>query len=74
MVMQREKRVLSVEEFLRRPPKTEDELRADDAAMLAFLATAADIRAQILAQRGGVPLTEDEIDELLADDDQDEAC
>ncbi len=68
MVMQERRRYLTVEEARRLgPPSAEQLARRDDA--LRGMATVAE---EILAMRGGVPLSEEEIDELLDRDRDDD--
>jgi hypothetical protein len=59
-------RIVTMEEARNLPPPTPEEL----AARRRLLDEVAAIRAQILAERGGVPISDEELDWALDDDDE----
>jgi len=72
MVMQRSRRVLTVEEARNLPPPTEEEIAQRRESMAGFLEAEREISASIVARPGGRPFTEEELEDLVADDEDDE--
>jgi hypothetical protein len=73
MVMQRN-RVLTVEEFKALPPPTPEEIEEQRIHKAAWLAGGRAISQRILERRGGVPISDEDIEWALRHDDDDEDC
>ena len=69
MVMQG-KRVLTVEEAKNLPPPTPEELEQ----RRRWLAEAHALAERILERRGGVPISDEELEWAMSPDDEDEDC
>ena len=69
MVMQHRRRVLTVEEARNLPPPSPEETAQRERAFKAMQ----ELREEILRERGGVPISEEDIEWALRwDDDEDE--
>lgn len=71
MVMQG-KRVLTVEEFKALPPPTAEEIEERRRRMDEWLASARELSERILERRGGIPISDEDIEWALSHDDEDE--